>query len=133
MTHIEMLVTCRVIRDVSFVRWSFVRMAVWLLSRMLVAIARECRPRGHSATSMPTNQPSVVTLVRAGTATRAGKKRHPRSARSGGTAAQAVRPTLRLALAERNRELRRCGWNVRAPTPSLRNTVGSALERAEAG
>ena len=50
------------------------------------------------------NQPSVVTVARAGTAPRAGKKRHHRSARAGGITA--VRTTLRLALAAHDRELR---------------------------
>ena len=60
--------------------------------------------RGRSTTSTPTSHPSVVTVARAGTAPRAGKKRHHRSARAGGIAA--VHTTLRLALAARDRELR---------------------------
>ena len=60
--------------------------------------------RGRSTTSTPTNYTSVVTVARAGSAPRAGKKRHHRSARAGGITA--IRTTLRLALAVRNRELR---------------------------
>ena len=60
--------------------------------------------RGRSTTSTPTDHPSVVTVARAGNAPHAGKKRHHRSARAGGITA--IRTTLRLALAARDRELR---------------------------
>ena len=60
--------------------------------------------RGRSTTSTPTDHPSVVTVARAGNAPHAGKKRLHRSARAGGITA--IRKTLPLALAARDRELR---------------------------
>ena len=63
-----------------------------------------------------------------GTAPHAGKKRHHRSARAGGTTA--VRTTLRLALAARNKELR--VERARSDTLAAQHaTVSNELKRVQ--
>ena len=85
--------------------------------------------RGRSTSSTPTNYTSVVTVARrAGSALRAGKKRHHRSDRAGGITA--VRTKLRLALAARNKELR--VERARSDTLAAQHsTISNELKRVQ--
>ena len=134
--------------DISFIRSdgrpkprSFVRSFV--RERSFVYVRSDCRiitllhvccgrsggqARGRSTTSTPTNYTSVVTVARAGSAPRAGKKRHHRSDRAGGITA--VRTNLRLALAARNKELR--VERARSDTLAAQHaTISNELKRVQ--